>query len=73
MRKVSVFLGILLFIISGDSQILADDVLTLNESIKVALDRSLSVHSAKEEIKAKEFEERSAKADFFPKLSASYS
>ena len=73
MRKASIFLGILLFFIVGSSTIMASDVLTLEESIKIALERSLSVKSAKEEIKAREFEERSAKADFFPKFSTSYS
>jgi len=52
---------------------MTSDVLTLEESIKIALERSLSIKSAKEEIKAREFEERSAKADFFPKFSTSYS
>ncbi|HUT70269.1 MAG TPA: TolC family protein, partial [Desulfatiglandales bacterium] len=43
------------------------------ESIKIALERSLSVLSADEEIRAKEFEERAAKAGFYPTLSTSYS
>lgn len=73
MRKASIFLGILLFLLVGSSTIMASDVLTLQESIKIALERSLSVKSAKEEIKAREFDERSAKADFFPKFSTSYS
>ncbi len=73
MRKASVFLGILSFLLVGSSTIMASDVLTLEESIKIALERSLSVKSAKEEIKARKFEERSAKADFFPKFSTSYS
>ncbi len=73
MRKASIFLGILLFLLVGSSTIMASDVLTLEESIKIALERSLSVRSAKEEIKAREFDERSSKADFFPKLGTSYS
>ena len=73
MGKVSIFLGILLFLIAGSSPTLAADVLTLEESIKIALKRSLSVLSAEEEIRAKEFQERSSRADFYPKLSASYS
>jgi outer membrane protein TolC len=52
---------------------MASDVLTLEESINVALERSLAVLSADEEIKAKEFEERSANADFFAKFSTDYS
>ena len=71
-RKISIFLGILFFLLLGFSKILASEVLTLEESIKIALEKSLSIYSAEEEIKAKEFEELSSRADFFPKLSTSY-
>ena len=71
-RKISIFLGILFFLLLGSSIILASEELTLEESIKIALEKSLSIYSAKEEIKAKEFEELSTKADFLPKLSTSY-
>jgi outer membrane protein len=73
MGKVFIFLAILFFLIAGSSPSIGADVLTLEESIKIALERSLSVKSAEQEIKAKEFQERSSRADFFPKLSASYS
>jgi outer membrane protein TolC len=73
MRKVCIFLGILFFILAGSSPAIAADVLTLEESIKIAIEKSLAVHSAEEQIKARQFEERSSKADFFPKLSTSYS
>ncbi|MEA3223511.1 MAG: TolC family protein [Thermodesulfobacteriota bacterium] len=73
MKKMSILLGILFFLGSLASIVKAGEVLTLNESIKIALDKSLSVHSAKEEVKRKEFERRSARTDFFPKLSTSYS
>jgi len=73
LRKISIVLGILLFLTTGSSPTLAADVLTLEQSIKIALERSLSVLSAEEEIKAKEFQERSSKADFYAKLSTSYS
>jgi len=71
-RKISIFLGILFFLLLGSSIIFASDELTLEESIKIALEKSLSIYVAQEEIKAKEFEELSTKADFLPKLSASY-
>jgi len=71
-RKISIFLGILFFLLLGSSIILASEELTLEESIKIALEKSLSIYIAQEEIKAKEFEELSTKADFLPKLSASY-
>ena len=72
MGKVFIFLAILFFLIAGSSPGIGAAVLTLEESIKIALERSLSVKSAEQEIKAKEFQERSSKADFFPKLSTSY-
>jgi outer membrane protein len=71
-KKISIFLGILFFLLLGSSIILASEELTLEESIKIALEKSLSIYSAQEEIKAKEFEELSTKADFLPKLSTSY-
>jgi outer membrane protein len=73
MRRVSLFIGILVFLISGSQPVVAADVLTLEKSIQIAVERSLSVLSADEEIRAKEFEERAAKADFYPKLSTDYS
>ena len=72
MGKVFIFLAILFFLIAGSSPSIGADVLTLEESIKIALERSLSVKSAEQEIKAKEFQERSSRADFYPKLSTSY-
>ena len=73
MRNSIILLGILFFLTAHISPCPASDVLTLEESIKIALERSLSVRSAEEEIKGKEFEVRSVKADFYPKLSAGYS
>lgn len=73
MRKIVIFVATVLFLVSAALSAAASDVLTLEESIKIALERSLSVRSAEEEIKRKEFEERSAKADFYPKLSTDYS
>lgn len=72
MRNVFIFLGIFFFLLTGSSQTMASDILTLEESINIALERSLAVLSADEEVKAKEFEKRAAKADFYPKLSTSY-
>jgi outer membrane protein len=72
MKTVSILLEILFFLLLCSSPIMASDELTLEESIKIALEKSLSIYVAQEEIKAKEFEERSANADFYPKLSTSY-
>jgi len=71
-RKISIFLGILTLLLLGSSKIVASEIFTLDESITIALEKSLSVQSAMEEIKVKEFEELSTKADFYPKLSTSY-
>jgi outer membrane protein len=71
-RKISIFLGILTLLLLGSSKIVASEIFTLDESIQIALEKSLSVRSATEEIKVKEFEELSTKADFYPKLSTSY-
>jgi len=73
MKKVIIFAAIFLFLMSTAVSAADPDVLTLDESIKIALERSLSLRSAEEEIRAKEFEERSARADFYPKLSTGYS
>jgi len=72
MRRVSILIGILVFLVSGSRPVLAADVLTLEKSIEIAVENSLSVLSADQEIKAREFEERAAQADFYPKLSTSY-
>ncbi len=73
MRTVSIFLGIAVMLLAASSPIMASEVLTLEHSIQIALERSLSVYSARTEITAKEFAERSAKVDFLPKFSTSYS
>jgi len=72
MRRVSILIGILVFLVSGSRLVLAADVLTLEKSIEIAVQNSLSVLSADEEIRVKEFEERAAQADFYPKLSTGY-
>jgi outer membrane protein len=73
MKIVSIFAAIFFFLISIMVSAADHDVLTLDESIKIALERSLTIRSAEEEIRSREFEERSAKADFYPKLSTDYS
>ncbi len=73
MRTVSIFVGVVFSLLLVSSPIMASEVLTLEESIEIALERSLSLYSAREEIRAREFAERSARADLFPKFSTSYS
>jgi outer membrane protein len=73
MRRIGIFLAAVLFFVSAAVSATASDVLTLEGSINIALQRSLSIRSAEQQIKSREFEERSAKADFYPKLSTEYS
>jgi outer membrane protein TolC len=47
--------------------------LTLEESIKIVLDRSLIIHSAVEGVAGSEFRRKAALTDFFPKWDGSYS
>jgi len=73
MKKLSVLIDILFFLTVISSNTMASDILNLKESINIALKKSLSVQSAEEEVKAREFEEKASKADFYPKISTSYS
>jgi outer membrane protein len=73
MKTIGIISATVLFLVSAAVSAAASDILTLDESIKIALEQSLSLRSAEEEIRVKEFEERSAKADFYPKLSTAYS
>ncbi len=73
MKTIAVISATILFLVSAVLSAAASDILTLEESITIALERSLALRSAEEEIRAKEFEERSARADFYPKLSTGYS
>jgi len=46
--------------------------LTLEESIRIAMERSLSLHSAKEGVMGSEFNRKAARADFLPKWTGQY-
>ena len=46
--------------------------LTLEESIRIALDRNLNLHSAEEGVLGAEFTRKSARASFFPKWTGQY-
>jgi len=73
MRTITILAASVVFFMYTIVPADASEVLTLEESINIAVERSLSVRSTEQEIKSKEFEERSAKADFYPKLSTGYS
>ncbi len=46
--------------------------MTLDESIRIALERSLAVHSAKEGVMGAEFNRKTARAFFFPQWQGQY-
>ena len=63
------------FLILGGSGLAQDSQqpLTLEESIKIALERNLKLHSATEGIVGSEFRQAAAKTDFLPKWTGEYS
>jgi len=65
----------LFFILSGGSVLAQEpqETLNLEESIKIALERNLQLHSAIEGIAGSEFRRRAAFTDFLPKWSGQYS
>ncbi|NWF94394.1 MAG: TolC family protein [Syntrophaceae bacterium] len=69
---IGLILSILLFAGSGSAQE-TKDFFTLEESVKIALERSLKLHSATEGILGSEFRRKAARADFFPKWTGQYS
>lgn len=75
MKKRGMLAVILWMILLGGSA-LAQTVqapLTLEESIKMAVERNLRLHSAIEGVKGSEFRTRAALSDFFPRWSGQYS
>jgi outer membrane protein len=66
---------ILWFLLFGGSGLAQDskELLTLEESIKIALERSLILHSATEGVVGSEFRREAAKTDFLPKWTGQYS
>jgi outer membrane protein TolC len=71
-RAIGFIVSIFLFAGVGLAQE-SEDLLTLEESIKIALERSLKLHSAAEGIMGSEFRQKGAKADFLPKWTGQYS
>ena len=50
----------------------SSDTLTLEESIRIAIERNLALHSAKEGVIGSEFRRKTARADFLPKWTGQY-
>ena len=66
---------ILWFLLFGGSGLAQEskEPLTLEESIKIALERSLKLHAATEGIVGSEFRQKAATTDFLPKWTGQYS
>jgi len=75
MRRIGTVGFIFYFLILGGSGLAQESQqpLTLEESIKIALERNLKLHSAIEGIVGSEFRREAAKADFLPKWTGEYS
>jgi outer membrane protein len=75
--KGLVFCGLVLFLIASPLCCLhagdGNKVLTLKETIDIALEKNLSIHSAREAIEGAIRKKNAAFAEFFPKLSTQYS
>src|SRR4030042_2123113 len=74
--RVKWMIGSILIMVFYGGSVLAQttqEVLTLEESIKIALERNLQLHSAKEEIVGSEFRRREAFTNFLPTWGGQYS
>lgn len=68
-------IGLILVVIFSGGFVLAQEskeTLTLEESIKIALEKNLKVHSALEGVAGSEFRRKAAETDFFPKWRGEY-
>jgi outer membrane protein TolC len=69
------FTGLIFGIFLSTGAVWAQDssmIVTLEESIKIALDRNLRLHIATEGVAGSEFRRRAAMTDFFPKWTGQY-
>ena len=66
------FILITLFVSGSSWAQGASAPLSLEESIRTALERNLRLHSAKEGVMGSEFRRKAARADFFPKWTGQY-
>jgi outer membrane protein len=76
LMKIKGVMGFILFALFIASSLWAQNApepLTLEEAIRIAMERSLTLHSAKEGVMGAEFNRKSARADFFPKWTGQYS
>jgi outer membrane protein len=67
--------SILLILLFGGGVLAQEskETLTLEESIKIALEKNLKIHSAVEGVKGSEFRRKAALTDFLPKWTGQYS
>jgi outer membrane protein len=69
-------IGFMVWVITFQGSVWAQEQkepLTLEESIKIVLDRSLIIHSAVEGVTGSDFRRKAALTDFFPKWKGAYS
>jgi len=74
--RIRWLIGFILFIFLFGGSVLAQEPqkpLTLEESVKIALERNLKLHSAIEGVAGSEFRRRAAMTDFLPKWTGQYS
>ena len=74
--KMKWIIGLMLFIVLSGGSLGAQESqkpLTLEESVKIAMERSLTLHSSKEEIIGSEFKRKEAITNFLPLWTGQYS
>ncbi|HSB05844.1 MAG TPA: TolC family protein [Thermodesulfobacteriota bacterium] len=71
-RGVIGFILLILLLTGSSWAQSSSDTLTLEESIRIAMERNLALHSAKEGVIGSEFRRKAARADFLPKWTGQY-
>lgn len=75
MRKNIIISFLIIWLTWGSTHTQAEDaeeVLNLDQSIAIALERSAFFHSAQEEVRRANFKQKEARSDFLPKLKTGY-
>jgi outer membrane protein TolC len=71
-KGVAGFLLMTLLLTGSSGAQSSQGTMTLEESIQIAIERNLKLHSAKEGVMGSEFRRRAARSDFFPKWVGTY-
>lgn len=73
MSRMIIVMGLLLVLMSGQALGTEEaEVLSLKEAVEIALERSASIHSAREGMKGADYLRRAALADFLPTFRTEY-